>query len=133
MVPTTSYGSSAPSAAALNGGCQFSPLESRIQDHFLSTSSSEEHIACPGSPTPSVGIIAARLMELKPEKDRWRRIARDWYAKVVAEFPSRGKLHHHLGLLSRKAEGEELHAVYHFVNRYDGSFIHCGSSHHLSV
>jgi hypothetical protein len=64
-----------------------------------------------------VGIIAAQLMELEPEKDRWRRVARDWYAKVVAEFPGRGKLHHHLGLLSREAEGDELRAVYHFVKR----------------
>jgi hypothetical protein len=56
-------------------------------------------------------------MELEPEKDRWRRIARDWYAQVVAEVPGHGKLHHHLGLLSREAEGEELRAVYHFVKR----------------
>jgi protein SMG6 len=56
-------------------------------------------------------------MELVPEKDRQRRIDRDWYAKVVAEFPGRGKLHHLLGLLSREAEGEELRAVYHFVKR----------------
>jgi hypothetical protein len=76
-----------------------------------------------------VGIIAARLMELEPEKDWWRRIARDWYTNVVAEFPGRGKLHHHLGLLSHEAKGEELHAVYHFVKRYDDSFIHRNSSH----
>ena len=129
MVPTTSYGSSALTTAALNGGYRSSPLESSSLSGAMSTSSSEKHIARPGSPTPSVGIIAARLMELEPEKDRWRRVARDWYAKVVAEFPGRGKLHHHLGLLSREAEGEELRAVYHFVKRYDGSFIHRDSSH----
>jgi hypothetical protein len=72
----------------------------------MSTSSSEEHIARPSSRTPSVGIIATRLMELELEKDWWRRIARDWYTKVVAEFPGRGKLHHHLGLLSREAKGD---------------------------
>ncbi|KAH9028113.1 hypothetical protein EDB85DRAFT_2074672 [Lactarius pseudohatsudake] len=65
--------------------------------------------------TPSVGIVAARLMELEPEKDRWRRVARDWYAEGVAGTPGHGKLHHHLGLLSREAEGEELRGVYHFV------------------
>jgi len=64
-----------------------------------------------------MGIIVARLMQLEPEKDRCRRIVRDWYAQVVAEYPRRGKLHHHLGLLSREAEGEELHGVYHFVKR----------------
>jgi hypothetical protein len=35
---------------------------------------------------------------------RWRRIACDWYAQVDAEYPGRGKLHHHLGLLSHEAE-----------------------------
>jgi hypothetical protein len=64
-----------------------------------------------------MGIVAARLMKLEPEKDRWRRVAREWCAKVVAEFPGRGKLHHHLGHLSREAEGNELDAVYHFVKR----------------
>jgi protein SMG6 len=65
----------------------------------------------------SVGIAAARLMELEPEKDRWRRVAREGYAKVVAEFPGCNKLHHHLGLLSHEAEGDELRAVYHFIER----------------
>lgn len=36
---------------------------------------------------------------------------------VVVEFPGHSKLHHHLGLLSREAEGEELRAVYHFVKK----------------
>jgi hypothetical protein len=55
----------------------------------------------------------------------WKRITGEellkvvpyWYAKVVTEFPGRGKLHHHLELLSREAEGDELRAVYHFVKR----------------
>jgi len=83
----------------------------------LSTTSSKRHPARPDSPTSSVGTITARLMELEPEKDHWRRIARDWYAHVVTEYPGRGKLHHHLGLLSCKAEGKELWGVYHFVKR----------------
>ena len=59
-------------------------------------------------------------MELEPEKERWRQIARDWYAKGLAATPGAGKLHHHLGLLSRDKEGgeEELRGVYHFVKRY---------------
>ena len=56
-------------------------------------------------------------MEAEPEKDRWWRIARDWYAHGVAEYPGRGKLHHHLGLLSHKAGGEELRGEYHFAKR----------------
>jgi hypothetical protein len=34
-----------------------------------------------------------RLMGLKPEKDRWRNIARDWYSAGLAEQPGNGKLH----------------------------------------
>lgn len=69
---------------------------------------------------PSVGIVAARMMELDPEKERWRQISREWYAKGLAFQPGSGKLHHHLGALSRDREAgekEELRAVYHFVKR----------------
>ena len=69
------------------------------------------------SPSPSIGVAAARLLEVEPEKERWRNIARDWYAAGIAEQPGTGKLHHHLGLLSRDVEGEELRGVYHFVKR----------------
>ena len=46
-------------------------------------------------PTPSVGIIAVQLMELELEKDHWQRVAREWYTKIVPEFPGCGRLHHH--------------------------------------
>lgn len=69
------------------------------------------------SPGPSVGVAAARALELEPEKERWRCIARQWYAAGLTDTPGTGKLHHHLGLLSRDADGEELRAVYHFVKR----------------
>ena len=75
------------------------------------------------SPSPSIGLAAARLLEVEPEKERWRNIARDWYAAGIAEQPGTGKLHHHLGLLSREVEGEELRGVYHFVKRYFMFFI----------
>lgn len=52
--------------------------------------------ARPCLPTPSAGIVAARLMGLELERDRWRRVAREWYVKVIAELPGPGKLHHHL-------------------------------------
>ncbi|KAF9232140.1 hypothetical protein BU15DRAFT_81571 [Melanogaster broomeanus] len=71
------------------------------------------------SPTPSVGIIAARMMEVEPEKERWRSIAKEWYARGIADTPGTGKLHHHLGLLSREVENEELRAVYHFHQEHD--------------
>ncbi|GLB35314.1 putative est1 DNA/RNA binding domain [Lyophyllum shimeji] len=67
------------------------------------------------SPSPSVGIAAARLMEVEPETERWRAIAREWYGAGLAEQPGTGKLHHHLGLLCREVEGEELKGVYHFA------------------
>ncbi|EGN96009.1 hypothetical protein SERLA73DRAFT_112057 [Serpula lacrymans var. lacrymans S7.3] len=67
------------------------------------------------SPSPSVGIVAARLLDVEPEKERWRGIAREWYAQGLADTPGTGKLHHHLGLLSREVESEELRSVYHFV------------------
>jgi hypothetical protein len=56
-------------------------------------------------------------MKLEPDKNHWQRVAREWYAKEITEFPGRGKLHHHLELLSHDAKGEELHVVYHFVKR----------------
>ena len=40
--------------------------------------------AHPDCPAPSTGIITARLVEPKPEKDRLQRIAQDWYAQAVA-------------------------------------------------
>ncbi|KAJ6513896.1 hypothetical protein C8R47DRAFT_1092306 [Mycena vitilis] len=67
------------------------------------------------SPSPSIGLAAARLLDVEPERERWRCIARDWYGAGIADQPGHGKLHHHLGLLSREVEREELRGVYHFV------------------
>jgi hypothetical protein len=117
MIPTQTRPSTSLTTAALNGGIQSAPTGSTLSSGTMSTRSSEKHPPRPDSPSPSVGIVAARNMELEPEKDRWRRIARDWYAEGVATLPGHGKLHHHLGLLSREAEGEELRGVYHFVKR----------------
>lgn len=75
-----------------------------------------KHPALPDSPTPSVGIVATRLMQIELKK-----ITRDGYAEVVAEYPGRDKLHHHLGLLSRETEGEELHGVYHTIKTQEVS------------
>ncbi|KAF7295122.1 PINc domain-containing protein [Mycena indigotica] len=69
------------------------------------------------SPSPSIGVAAARLLDVEPEKERWRCIARDWYGMGIADQPGHGKLHHHLGLLSREVDREELRGVYHFVKR----------------
>ena len=69
-------------------------------------------------PSHSVSLTAARLLDVKPEKERWRGIARDWYTPGLADTPGTGKLYHHLGLLSWDKDGEELQSVYHFVKRY---------------
>jgi hypothetical protein len=69
------------------------------------------------SPSPSIGVAAARLLDVEPDKERWRCIARDWYGSGIADQPGHGKLHHHLGLLSREVEREELRGVYHFCKR----------------
>ncbi|KAJ8463961.1 hypothetical protein ONZ45_g17401 [Pleurotus djamor] len=76
------------------------------------TQDSDRHL---GDQEPSIGLAAARNLEIEPEKERWRAIAQGWYGKGIAGIPGNGKLQHHLGLLSRDVEGEELRAVYHFV------------------
>ena len=40
--------------------------------------------------SPSVGIAAARLLNVEPEKERWRNIARDWYGAGLLEQPGTG-------------------------------------------
>jgi protein SMG6 len=77
MVPTAPQGSSYLTTVAVNGGFRTSPHGSTVSSGAMSTISSEKNPARPCSPTPSVGIIAARLMELEPEKDRWRRVAQE--------------------------------------------------------
>ena len=69
---------------------------------------------------PIVGQEAARLMELDSDKERWRQVAKDWFARGLAITPNSGKLQHHLGLLCRDKDGtdEELRGVYHFVKRF---------------
>ncbi|KIY51103.1 hypothetical protein FISHEDRAFT_57210 [Fistulina hepatica ATCC 64428] len=67
------------------------------------------------SPSPSIGPAAARLLVVEPEKERWRYIARDWYSIGLTDQPGNGRLHHHLGLLCRETEGEELRGIYHFI------------------
>jgi len=42
----------------------------------------------------NMGIVAARLLE----PDCWQRVTQERYAKVVAEPPGHGKLHHYLEL-----------------------------------
>ena len=60
-------------------------------------------------------------MILDSEMVRWRDVSRRWYQRGLDIQPASGKLHHHLGLLSRdcdQGEKEDLRAVYHFMKRY---------------
>jgi protein SMG6 len=73
----------------------------------------------PKGNSPSVGIEAARAMELLPEREKWRNIARGWYSNGLTEYPGTGKLHHHMGFLCKEfGKGEELRGLYHFIKRY---------------
>ena len=73
----------------------------------------------PKGNSPSVGIEAARAMELLPEREKWRNIARQWYSNGLIEYPGTGRLHHHMGFLCKEfGEGEELRGLYHFIKRY---------------
>lgn len=113
-VPNTSATSDRQAGQSSN---QASPTPAaRIDDDDVSPPSSHGEF---GQNIPSVGIIAARMMELEPEKEQWRLIARQWFARGLAKIPGAGKLHHHLGLLSREKDGseEELRGMYHFIKR----------------
>lgn len=111
--PTTSGGRKTLTVKAVNEAVTD---QTRDSDKVGEKSISDKPAArIDDSPSPSVGIAAARLMDVEPETERWRGIARDWYGAGLAEQPGTGKLHHHLGLLCREVEGEELRGVYHFV------------------
>ena len=77
----------------------------------------------PKGKSPSIGIEAARSMELLPEREKWRNIAREWYSNGLIEHPGTGRLHHHMGLLCKEyGEGGELRGLYHFNRRYAPPF-----------
>ena len=126
MAPTTDSQVDTPRPSTPNGGGSSDRAELRAP------AAPEAHARIDDSPppspgpaarqlleVPSVGLAAARAMELVPEKEHWRQIAREWYAKGLAGTPGAGKLHHHIGLLCRERDGsgEELRGMYHFVKR----------------
>lgn len=97
----------------------------------FSLSSSNEMEDQDGSISPSVGAHAAQSLEIEPESEQWRQTARRWYAQGLQDTPGTGKLHHHLGLLSRDVKHEELRAMYHFTKRY--AFYECWNSFSLFI
>ena len=50
--------------------------------------------------SPSVGLLAAKLLDVKLEKERWQGIAQDWYAQGLADTPSgKASTHSYCGFL----------------------------------
>ena len=91
-----------------------------------------ESPALPKGNSPSVGIEAARAMELLPEREKWRNIAREWYSNGLIEYPGTGRLHHHMGFLCKEfGEGGELRGLYHFIKRYAPASL--SSPHALNI
>ncbi|KAG8894285.1 hypothetical protein FRC00_009188, partial [Tulasnella sp. 408] len=117
----TGGASSSKAAAAVASS---PPSQSMMGTHLaLPTAVTQQHLMSnsPGvsrmeeSPLPSIGAHAAAELELEDDRELWRRNAREWYTKGIKDTPGQGRLHHHLGLVSADAEGEELRAVYHFA------------------
>ncbi|KAI0029640.1 hypothetical protein K488DRAFT_35566, partial [Vararia minispora EC-137] len=118
MLPQPAYASSYLTATNASGSGGLTPYPILTPTSTMGNASDNSDMPLAridDSPSPSVGIVAARNFELEPEKERWRAMAREWYGAGVADTPGAGKLHHHLGLLSREAEGEELRGIYHFT------------------
>ena len=104
-------------ATAVNAYESYSAINQQVLPHQPEEKQRAVSVKLNGSPCASIGVGAANLLELQPEKERWRCIAREWYAAGLSDMPGAGKLHHHLGLLSRETRSKELRAVYHFVKR----------------
>jgi protein SMG6 len=64
----------------------------------------------------SIGAGVAGTWDVE-DQETWRTTARDWYAMGISEKPGEGRLHHHLGLLSRDVKGLEHRALHHFAKR----------------
>ncbi|KAF8504047.1 hypothetical protein BU17DRAFT_101528 [Hysterangium stoloniferum] len=93
------------------------PFGERIHDRPSSvfTAVKEPETRIDDSSSPSVGPGAAVALDVEPERETWRKTAKGWYAEALKETPLVGRLHHHLGNVSREVDGEEMRAVYHFV------------------
>ncbi|KAI0721532.1 hypothetical protein C8T65DRAFT_705109 [Cerioporus squamosus] len=110
--PATDFPSHALSPARIDDSPQSSQAEMPVgADAIAGAAALQMHNI------PSVGQEAARLMELDSDKERWRQVAKDWFARGLAITPNSGKLQHHLGLLCRDKDSadEDLRGVYHFV------------------
>lgn len=71
----------------------------------------------------SIGKAALNDWDLE-ERETWRTTARDWYARGLAELPGTGRLHHHLGVLSRP---DDLRVLHHFCKAMTSSNPYLGA------
>lgn len=71
----------------------------------------------------SIGKAALDDWDLE-ERETWRTTARDWYARGLAELPGTGRLHHHLGVLSRP---DDLRVLHHFCKAMTSSNPYSGA------
>ncbi|SJX62234.1 uncharacterized protein SRS1_13080 [Sporisorium reilianum f. sp. reilianum] len=68
--------------------------------------------ATPANDIEKASIGSAALGDWEwTEKETWRQTAKGWYAMGITETPNIGRLHHHLGVLSRG--DHDLRALYH--------------------
>ncbi|KAJ1020721.1 hypothetical protein NDA16_004113 [Ustilago loliicola] len=79
-----------------------------------STRRKPEKAAKPVNEMDKASIGTAALGDWEwTEKETWRQTAKDWYAMGITETPNIGRLHHHLGVLSRGED--DLRALYHLT------------------
>jgi hypothetical protein len=46
----------------------------------VKSSSDRPAVRIDESPSPSIGIVAAQMMDVEPEKQEWQNITKEWYA-----------------------------------------------------
>jgi len=115
----TSYSASLTQSAVSQVANASDDVAMSISADDTKASQISDNPVLPKGNSPSVGIEAARAMELLPEREKWRNIAREWYSNGLIEYPGSGRLHHHMGFLCKEfGEGEELRGLYHFIKRY---------------
>ncbi|KAJ9475138.1 PINc domain-containing protein [Pseudozyma hubeiensis] len=70
--------------------------------------------AAPANEFDKASIGTAALGDWEwTEKETWRQTAKGWYAMGITKTPNIGRLHHHLGVLSRG--DNDLRALYHLT------------------
>lgn len=89
------------------------PGEDRVKSRKRSNADTRKNTP-PAIEVEKASIGTAALGDWEwTEKETWRQTAKGWYAMGITETPNIGRLHHHLGVLSRG--DNDLRAVYHLT------------------